>query len=174
MSRAPPFPIFPVSSSYKNRNCLNIRTSLDILDNKHPRKYPLACVVFNKGWKPEVKLACFLKVTQKLIGSRLSKSRYSTNFQARFVRREKSLVKISAIKFEGKRIVFGASKPKLRRFEIRPCYKMRPFGSISASTFWKIHPDIHICIQAYKRLPCPPILAHHKELNTNLLGGGGG
>ena len=24
---------------------------------------------------------------------------------------------------------------------------MRPFGSISASTFWKIHPDIHIYIQ---------------------------
>ena len=33
-----PLPNFPVPSSYKNRNCLNIRTSLDILDNIHPRK----------------------------------------------------------------------------------------------------------------------------------------
>ena len=33
-----PLPNFPVSSSYKNGNCLNIRTSLDILDNRHPRK----------------------------------------------------------------------------------------------------------------------------------------
>ena len=33
-----PLPNFPVSSSSKNRNCLNIRTSLDILDNRHPRK----------------------------------------------------------------------------------------------------------------------------------------
>ena len=33
-----PLPNFPVPSSYKNRNCLNIRTSLDILDNRHPRK----------------------------------------------------------------------------------------------------------------------------------------
>ena len=32
-----PFPNFPVSSSHKNRNCLNIQTSLDILDNRHPR-----------------------------------------------------------------------------------------------------------------------------------------
>ena len=29
---------FPVPSSYKNGNCLNIRTSLDILDNILPRK----------------------------------------------------------------------------------------------------------------------------------------
>ena len=34
----PLFPNFPVPSSYKNGNCLNIRTSLDILDNIHPRK----------------------------------------------------------------------------------------------------------------------------------------
>ena len=68
--------------------------------------------------------------------------RYSTNFQARFVRKEKSLVKNSAIRkrdlvsFEGKRIDFGANKSKLRRFEIRPfCDKMRPFCTISASTF---------------------------------------
>ena len=33
-----PLPNFPVSSSFKNRNCLNIRTSLDILDNRDPRK----------------------------------------------------------------------------------------------------------------------------------------
>ena len=30
-------------------------------------------------------------------------------------------------------------------FEIRPfCNKMRPFCTISASTFWKIHPDVHV------------------------------
>ena len=34
----PPLPNIPVPSSYKNGNCLNIRTSLDILDNIHPRK----------------------------------------------------------------------------------------------------------------------------------------
>ena len=33
-----PLPNLPVSSSSKNRNCLNIRISLDILDNRHPRK----------------------------------------------------------------------------------------------------------------------------------------
>ena len=33
-----PLPNFPVPSSYKNCNCLIIRTSLDILDNIHPRK----------------------------------------------------------------------------------------------------------------------------------------
>ena len=36
--RMPPSPNFPISSSYKNRNCLNIRTSLDILDNRHPTR----------------------------------------------------------------------------------------------------------------------------------------
>ena len=35
---SPLFPNFPAPSSYKNGNCLNIRTSLDILDNIHPRK----------------------------------------------------------------------------------------------------------------------------------------
>ena len=34
----PLFPNFPVPSSYKKGNCLNIRASLDILDNIHPRK----------------------------------------------------------------------------------------------------------------------------------------
>ena len=34
----PPLPNFPVPSSYENGSCLNIRTSLDILDNIHPRK----------------------------------------------------------------------------------------------------------------------------------------
>ena len=34
----PPLPNFPVRSSYKNGNCLNIPTSLDSLDNIHPRK----------------------------------------------------------------------------------------------------------------------------------------
>ena len=37
-STPPPLPNFPVPSSYKNGNCLNIRTSLDIVDNIHPRK----------------------------------------------------------------------------------------------------------------------------------------
>ena len=41
-----------------------------------------------------MKLACSaLKVRQELTGSQLSKSRYSTNFQAHFVRREKLLIK---------------------------------------------------------------------------------
>ena len=45
------------------------------------------------------------------------------------------------LSFEGKRIDFGANKPKLRRFEIRAfCDKMRSFCTISASTFWKIQP----------------------------------
>ena len=40
VSRVPPIPLpnFPVPSSYKNGNCLSIQTSLDILDNIHPRK----------------------------------------------------------------------------------------------------------------------------------------
>ena len=40
VSRVPPLPLpnFPVPSSYKNGNCLSIPTSLDILDNIHPRK----------------------------------------------------------------------------------------------------------------------------------------
>ena len=100
-----------------------------------------------------MKLACFSRARQKLTGRRLSKSRYSTNFQARFARREKSLVKnvcelkeksFDLLFFEGKRVDFGANKPKLRRFEIRAfCDKMRPFCTISASTFWKIQPDIY-------------------------------
>ena len=40
VSRVPPIPLpnFQVPSSYKNGNCLSIPTSLDILDNIHPRK----------------------------------------------------------------------------------------------------------------------------------------
>ena len=38
VSRVPPSQIFQFPSSYKNRNCLNIRTSLDILDIIHPTK----------------------------------------------------------------------------------------------------------------------------------------
>ena len=43
VSPVPPLPPpppnnFPVPSPYKNDNCLNIRTSLDILDSIHPRK----------------------------------------------------------------------------------------------------------------------------------------
>ena len=49
------------------------------------------------------------------------------------------------LSFEGKLIDFGANKPKLRRFEIRAfCDKMRPFCTISVSTFWKTHPDMYI------------------------------
>ena len=33
-----PPPNYPVSSSYKTPNCLNIRNSLDILDSSHLRK----------------------------------------------------------------------------------------------------------------------------------------
>ena len=73
----------------------------------------------------------------------MSKSRYSTNFQARrFCEKGKiARKKFLGLKreifrfpvFEGKRIDFGANKPKLRRFEIRSfCDKMRPFCTISA------------------------------------------
>ena len=55
------------------------------------------------------------------------------------------------LSFEGKRIDVGANKPKLRRFEIRAfCDKMRSFCTISASTFWKIQPDIYMYI--YNRI----------------------
>ena len=40
----------------------------------------------------------FLKSKAKMDWKKLSKSRYSTQFQVRFVRGEKSLVKISAIR----------------------------------------------------------------------------
>ena len=44
------------------------------------------------------------------------------------------------LSFEGKRIDVGATKPKLRRFEIRAfCDKMRSFCTISASTFLEIY-----------------------------------
>ena len=46
------------------------------------------------------------------------------------------------LSFEGKRIDVGANKPKIRRFEVRAfCDKMRSFCTISASTFWRIHPE---------------------------------
>ena len=52
--------------------------------------------------------------------------------------------------FEGERIDFGANKPKLRQFEIKAFFdKMRPFCTISGSTFWKIHPYIYIYIYIY-------------------------
>ena len=117
-------------------------------------------MVFDQGRKPELKLACFLRARQKLTGRRLSKSRNGTNVRARFARREKSLVKqfqrlkrersFDLLSFEGKRIDVGANKLKLRRFEIRAfCDKMRSFCTISASTFWKIQPDIYIYIYTY-------------------------
>ena len=46
------------------------------------------------------------------------------------------------LSFEGKRIDVGANKPKIRQFEVRAfCDKMRSFCTISASTFWRIHPE---------------------------------
>ena len=54
------------------------------------------------------------------------------------------------LSLERKRIDFGANKPKLRRFELRAfCDKMRPSCTISGSTFWKIHPDIHTYIYTH-------------------------
>ena len=91
----------------------------------------------------------FLKSKTKIDRKRLSKSRYSTKskIQARFLRRGKSLVKnfwdskersSKFMSFEGKRINFGAGKPKLWQFEIRCfCDKMRPFCTISTDTFGK-------------------------------------
>ena len=85
-----------------------------------------------------MKLACFLKVRQKLTESRLSKSRYSLNFQARFVGGEKSFVSFDFLSFEGRRINFGANKPKLRRFEMRLFRdKMRPFVQFQRVPFGK-------------------------------------
>ena len=47
------------------------------------------------------------------------------------------------LSFEGKRIDVGANKLKLRRFEFRAfCDKMRSFCTLSASTFWKIQPEM--------------------------------
>ena len=98
-----------------------------------------------------MKLACFLKVNLKLTASwRLSKSRYSTKFQARFARREKSLVKkvcnykersFDFLSFEGVCIDFGGSEPKLRRFKIRRfCDKMRPFCTIVYCNYYLLNP----------------------------------
>ena len=54
------------------------------------------------------------------------------------------------LSFEGKRIDVGANKLKLRRFEIRAfCDKTRSFCTISASTFWKVQPDIHTYIHVH-------------------------
>ena len=87
-----------------------------------------------------------MKETELLVKASIT-TRHSTNFQARFVRREKSLLKVAAIKkgdlsiscsFEGKCIDFGANKPKLRRFEIRSfCDKMRPFVQFQRVPFGK-------------------------------------
>ena len=96
----------------------------------------------------------FVKSKTKIDRKRLSKSRYITTFQARFARREKSLVKhfchqkgrsFDFLSFEGKRVDFGASKAKLRRFKIRRfCDKMRPFCTISASPFFGKSTQIYI------------------------------
>ena len=97
----------------------------------------------------------FLKSKAKIDRKKLSKSRYSTQFRARFVRREKSLVKklcnkkkrsFYFLSFEGTRIDFGASEPKLRRFEIRRfCDKMRPFCTISAGTLENPPRCMYVC-----------------------------
>ena len=47
------------------------------------------------------------------------------------------------LSFEGKRIDVGANKLKLRRFKSRAFFhKMRSFCTNSASTFWKIQPEM--------------------------------
>ena len=46
----PPNYQYAVPSSYKTRNCLNIRNIFDILDNRRLRKQP-ACLVFNSDRK---------------------------------------------------------------------------------------------------------------------------
>ena len=104
-----------------------------------------------------VKLACFLKVKQKLTGRGCQNhvTEQSAFCEKEKIAREKFLrfkrkISFNFLSFEGKRIDFGISKPKLRRFEIRHfCDKMRPFCTISSDTFWKIHPDVcmYVCMK---------------------------
>ena len=100
-----------------------------------------------------MKLACFLKVRQKLTGSRLSKSRYSTNFQARFVRRAKSLAKNVCDKKRDLSICCllkeSASILEQTSRSYGGLWQNRSFCTISASTFWKIHPHIHTYLHTY-------------------------
>ena len=73
------------------------------------------------------------------------------------------------LSFEGKCINFGASKQKLRQFEIRRfCDKMRPFCTISASTFWKIHPDIHTHIHVIIHIYIHTHTHTHKHTHTDI------
>ena len=76
----------------------------------------------------------FLKSKTRIDRKRLSKLRYSTTFQPHFVKMEKSLVKhfcdkkersFNFLSFEGKRINFGVSKPKLRWFEAMCTHRFR-------------------------------------------------
>ena len=86
VSQVPPSPNFPVSSSYKTRNCLNITNIFDILNKTFEK-------VATSLWLETIgETRVFLKSKTKLDRKRLSKSRSSTNFEARFVRREKLLV----------------------------------------------------------------------------------
>ena len=81
---------------------------------------------------------------------------YSTKFQARFANGIKVFIRTfcnykerssNFLSFEGKRIDFGVSKPKLRRFEIgRFCDKMRPFYTILAGTFILKNPPRCMCV----------------------------
>ena len=83
-----------------------------------------------------MKLACFLKAKQKLAGRGCQNHAIVQFFERvcekRKIAREKFLRlknrSSDFLSFEGKCIDFGASKQKLRRFEIRRfCDKMRPF-----------------------------------------------
>ena len=84
-------------TSYKTRNCSNIRKIFDIL-NKRYFEEQLACAVINLDLKRFGESRVFLKSKTISDRKRLSKSRYSTKLQPRFVRTEKSFVKIFVIK----------------------------------------------------------------------------
>ena len=78
-----------------------------------------------------MKPACFLKVKQKLTGRGCQ-----NNATVRGFKREGKNLRLEErsfdfLSFEGKHMDLGASKPMLRRFEIRHlCDKMRPFCTI--------------------------------------------
>ena len=87
VSQVPPSPNFPVSSSYNTRNCLEYQKYFWHFKQQTFEKVAPSLWLENIG-----ETRVFLKSKTKLDRKRLSKSRSSTNFQARFVRREKLLV----------------------------------------------------------------------------------
>ena len=82
---------------------------------------------------------------------RLSKSRYSTTFELRFLRTEVSIVKnldgqkeryFNFLSFEGRDINFAAGKVNYGGLKLGDfATKRGPSCPISADTFWKIQPD---------------------------------